>query len=135
MKANIVETIKQLKNAMFLSPASNAEVEQAEKTLQLKFAQEYREYVLNFGVATAQGVELTGLTNSPRLSVISVTERERSLSGIPQNMYVVNCSDAENSVILQDEKGTIYEFRHESLNPIFSSLSEYISSLQGGDAV
>lgn len=135
MKANIVETIKQLKNAMFLSPASNAEVEQAEKTLQLKFAQEYKEYVLNFGVATAQGVELTGLTNSPRLSVISVTERERSLSGIPQNMYVVNCSDVENSAVLQDETGTIYEFRRKSLTPIFSSLSEYISSLQGGDAM
>lgn len=135
MKANIVETIKRLKNAMFLSPASNAEVEQAEKTLQLKFAQEYKEYVLNFGVATAQGVELTGITNSPRLSVVSVTERERSLSGIPQNMYVVNCSDVENSVILQDETGTIYEFRQKSLTRIFSSLSEYISSLQGGDAM
>lgn len=135
MKANILETIKRLKNAMFLSPASNAEVEQAEKTLQLKFAPEYKEYVLNFGVATAQGVELTGITNSPRLSVVSVTERERSLSGIPQNMYVVNCSDVENSVVLQDETGTIYEFRRKSLTPIFSSLSEYISSLQGGDAM
>lgn len=135
MKTNIIETIKRLKNAMFLSPTSNAEVEQAEKTLQLKFAQEYKEYVLNFGVATAKGVELTGITNSPRLSVVSVTERERSLSGIPQNMYVVNCSDVENSVILQDETGTIYEFRQKSLTRIFSSLSEYISSLQGGDAM
>lgn len=41
MKASILETIKRLKNAMFLSPTSNAEVEKAEKTLQLKFAQEF----------------------------------------------------------------------------------------------
>ena len=62
---------------------------EAEKELGVSFADDYTKYVEKYGVISARGIELTGVTTHERLSVVSVTKKERNMnSNIPENMYV-----------------------------------------------
>ena len=83
------------------------EIEEAEKKLGLKFSDEYREYLLHYGIAAYRGHELTGLTKSTRVNVANVTTEERK-PGIPDNLYVVECTNVEEIIIWQSATGEIY---------------------------
>ena len=130
MSLNIIETINNLEKLLFLSPATDEEVKAAERDLGVKFADEYIEYVKTFGVITAKGIELTGITISDRLSVVAATVREKDLNkNILDNMYVVENVAIDGIIILQDETGTIYSATPGKYpEKIFGSLSEYIKN-------
>lgn len=132
MNQDIVETIQGLENLRHLRPATKTDILVAENTLGVQFADDFKTYVLLYGVITAKGVEITGIADSPRLSVVDVTMKERELnSNIPSDMYVIETTGIEGIIILQDQTGIIY-----SLSPsgtpkvIFPSLAGYLRSLQ-----
>jgi len=124
----IIDLMKSLKRFVCKGKVSQEEIENAEKLLNLKFANEYKSYVSEFGTASAVGIELTGITPSPRLSVVEVTKRERELNeNFPANMYVVEDPVLEGLMILQDESGAIYSILpHGTPKKIFNSLYDYI---------
>lgn len=130
MSLNIIETINDLENLLFLSPATDVEIEAAEKELGMKFAAEYIDYVKTFGVIAAKGIELTGITTSERLSVVTATIREKNLNkNILDNMYVVENTAIDGIIILQDETGAIYSVTPGKYpEKLFDSLSEYIKN-------
>ena len=125
---NIVNVINNLEDMDHLLPACNEDVATAEKELGLTFAREYKEYVMEFGVVSANGKELTGITAFPRLNVVEVTKKEREYNeNIPSNMYVVESTGLEGIVILQDESGAVYSSApNQEPRKIYDSLADYL---------
>lgn len=127
---NIVELVNSLPNMLPLKPATAAQIEDAEKQINLKFAEEYKEYLLNFGAIMADGIELSGIAKSEYRNVVMVTKKEWNLnSKVPHYMYVIENARVDGIIIWQDEKGLIYRTTYDT-EPIkiSKSLFEYIST-------
>ena len=108
-------------------PSNKSEIVKAENELQLKFSEEYKEYVLTCGAAIGSGHEFTGLTTSKRLNVVSVTQEERQYYTVPSDWYVVEQLHIEGVVIWQSSNGEIYQsFPGREPIKLCNSLFEYI---------
>lgn len=126
--SKIIEAISGLEDLDYLSPASPERVEKAEHDLELTFADDFKEYVQSYGVISAKGMELTGITTAIRLDVVSVTMAERKMSSIPQTMYVIENIAIDGVLILQNSTGEVYAIApHKPPQKICDSLAEYIS--------
>jgi len=128
--STIINTIESYSDLFFQPPASNNEIADAEKRLSVQFAPDYRECVAEYGAVAVNGHELTGILNSERLSVVSVTIREWGLnSQVPRSMYVVENPAIDGIIIWQDVGGEIYKSSPNSAPKVIaSSLVEYLTS-------
>lgn len=127
---DIIKIISNLEDMRFIKPASMEQIVEAEKELGVIFSDDYTKYVEKYGVISARGIELTGITTHERLSVVSVTKRERELnSNIPANMYVIENIAIDGLVALQDETGKVYSVAPNGKPKlIYNSLSEYVEN-------
>lgn len=125
---DIIQTISNLENMRFIKPASMEQIIEAEKELGVNFADDYTKYVEKYGAISAKGIELTGVTIYKRLSVVSVTKRERNMNpNIPTNMYVIENIAIDGLIALQDETGKVYTVTPNKTPKLsYNSLSEYI---------
>lgn len=127
---NIIDAIKKLENLYFMTGASQKNIEDAEDKLGLKFANEYKIYISEYGAISAKGIELTGATKYKRLNVVDATMQERNLnSNFPKDMYVIENIGIDGILMLQDTKGYIYEL-HPYSKPTkqYDSLADYLLS-------
>ena len=123
--SSIISIIEKLQGLRCLVPLSEKDINNAEKVLSLRFADEYRMYTKKFGAISANGIELTGVVSAPRLNVVDVTTLEKSLNpNIPDDMYVI-------ILMLQNAKGDIFSISPTS-KPVkkFYSLTEYLRSIK-----
>ena len=77
---SFAESIKMEPDYIGANGRTDAEIAEAEKELEIKFAKDYHEYLKKIGIACFDGHELTGLTNTDRLNVVSVTKELRKQS-------------------------------------------------------
>ena len=107
---NFVLAMKHRDDLFFLKGASEEQIESAEMKLELKFSDEYRFYLLAFGVASANGHDFTGICNSPRLNVVDVTLEERKYNpDVPPDYYVVEQANIDGIILWQSQSGKIYQ--------------------------
>lgn len=127
--SNITDTIKALPELLQLAPATQIEISDAEIQLCLRFADEYRTYLAEFGAVLADGVELTGIAKSKRRHVVSVTKQEWEINpNVPHNMYVIENVAIDGIVIWQDSNGWIYQSTTNNVPiKIAETLVEYLS--------
>ena len=127
---HILESLKQKKDFLHLTEASDGEIFNAQTQLGLQFSSDYIDYVKQCGVATFEGHELTGICKSPRLNVVSVTERFRqTLPNISHEWYVIEELNFDNKSIWQDKSGLIYAVDGDkAISKIADSLADYIDS-------
>ena len=111
---------------------SQDEIDECEKKLGLKFAADYREYLLTVGLACFENIELTGICKSARLNVVSATLREKeSDDSIPKNYYLINDCGIDGLLIWQSSSGKVYMTSPTSRKrKIAESFEEFISSLK-----
>jgi riboflavin synthase alpha subunit len=130
--SNIVSVINTLTNLLPLKPASMDEIVGAEEQLGLRFADEYKQYLVEFGAILADGIELTGIAKSKNRNVVSVTLQERELNpNVPNNLYVIENVGIEGIIIWQDENECIYRSTSKNVPIMISpSLVEYIRNKQ-----
>lgn len=124
--SKIIDLVKKLPNLDKPKPASIQDIENAEKELGLKFSNEYKECLKEFGYIGAYATELTGIYD-----VVSVTKREWKLNpNVPHNMYVIE-EAGDGIIIWQDASGYIYETLtgNDKPNKIESSLYNYIKKV------
>ena len=112
-----------------LKGVTQEEVLKAEKTLEVVFASEYKDYLIKYGVATIKGHEFTGLGSSARLSVIDNTIQERSIHpDLEKKYYVVEQCNYEGFVVLQSADGKVYLLKpNMNIEFVAESLATYIS--------
>lgn len=125
---DIIQIISNLENMRFIKPTSVGQIIEAEKELGLNFTNDYIKYVEKYGAISAKGIELTGVTTHERLSVVSITKKERNMNpNIPINMYVIENVAIDGIIALQDETGKIYTITPNKTPKLsYNSLSEYI---------
>ncbi len=125
---NIISALREQVGVVSLNGVDFQKIQDAEKTLGLKFSQEYREYIQEFGVASFQGHELTGICNIPHLNVVDVTITEKMLmKRIEPSWYVIEEAHIDGIVIWQDNEGHVYQVSpYSSPIKIADSLLEYI---------
>ena len=125
--SKIAEVLKASEKMRSGEAAAVADIGHAEEALGLKFANEYKEYLMEFGFASYKGHELTGICKSSRLNVVDVTLEVRGLYDMEPNMYVVEDTGYEGIMILQNQKGKIFTIRpHSKPEKIAESLVNYI---------
>ncbi len=129
--SKIIEIVNTLPELLPLKPATAVQIIDAELQLRVSFADEYKEYLANFGAIMADGVELTGIAKAEYRNVVSVTKKERGLNpNIPNTLYVVEDTHIDGIIIWQDTQGLIYKSHPES-EPckIAESLGDYLLSV------
>ena len=128
----MINIIDALRNKPFLFTQGGASVDaisSAEAVLGICFADDYREYLKAFGVATYQGHELTGISDVVRLNVTEITPQLREFhSEVCQGWYVVENTQIDGIVIWQAPNGIVYQSSLGQIPvQIASSFIEYVS--------
>ena len=110
-------------------------VAEAEEKLGLKFALDYKEYLLEFGVACIDGHEFTGLIDSPHdESVIEVTNRARSKNNFCGDMYVLEDLGIDFAYVWQKTNGEVYQTVENSKPELVcGSFAEYVEMCDDED--
>lgn len=107
---SIVNKLRALPAFCSLTGVSMEQIADAENALALRFADDYREYLLAFGIASSDGHEFTGICNSKRLNVVDVTLAERNIApDVPQNWYVLEETNIDGVVIWQNSIGEVFQ--------------------------
>ena len=107
--SQFVEKLKTAPNFVCMKPVESDEIDKAEESLGVHFANEYRELISACGAASIDGHEITGICSSKRLNVVQVTTRARIENpAIPCNMYVIEEMHIDGILIWQNESGNIY---------------------------
>lgn len=106
------------------------EITNCEETLGIGFAPDYKQYLENIGLACFDGRELTGICDSKRLNVVSVTLEERIKNPtITNNWYVIEQTGFDGIVIWQDSSGMVYQVaKNGTVQITYKSLSDYIKN-------
>lgn len=126
---NIVEKIKKIKDLEITSNgrASEEQIIRAEKRLNLKFSEEYKEYVKEFGAISFFGNEWSGLNIDGYFNVVNITEDERVLNeSFPKKHFVVENIGVDSIFIISNEDGKIYSIQYDKIEFLCNSLSEYL---------
>ena len=126
--SELVNLIRAADDFCSLGAAKPSLIQEAETHLGVAFANDFKEYALEFGAATFNGRELTGICRSDRLNVVSVTERARAFySNFPRSAYVVEELLFDHILIIQDSDGCIYSYGpQDRATQIAKSLREYL---------
>lgn len=125
----IIDIINSIPNLKKLDKATTETIEKAENKLGLKFADDYKLYLAEFGAISGEGIELTGIAKSKHTNVIEVTKCEWECNkDVPHTMYVIETADIDGIVMWQDEKGIVYQSRpYKKPVKIAESLQDYIT--------
>ena len=109
--SELVDLIRESEDFCCLGGVDLSLVAESEKELGLIFAEDYKEYLTEFGVASGNGHELTGICKSERLSVISTTKRARMLfAELPEDLYVLEDLHFDHVFAVQDSSGDVYYY-------------------------
>jgi hypothetical protein len=126
---NIIKEIEKKFKLYKTGGASSELISEAEKQLDLKFADDYKEYLSNFGAISFGSTELTGLNIDSYANVVTVTLQENQRSNsFPQKSIVLENIGIEGILVLQKENGQIYEWNSEKETLIFPNLTEFLKS-------
>jgi len=126
----IIEVINNLPDLLPLKPASDTQITDAELQLRVSFAEEYKDYLSEFGAIMADGIELSGIAKAEHRNVVALTKKERELNPkVPNNMYVIENTCIDGKIIWQDTNGEIFQ-THPNTEPkkIADSMATYISN-------
>ena len=108
-------------------PVELAEIEKVEEMLGVRFSNEYRDILNNFGFVCVDGHEITGLTKAKRLNVYDVTLKERTNYKNVSELYVIEQTHIDGIVVWQSTTGEVYQTGlGEKKVKIAESIKEYI---------
>ena len=126
--SNIISTLKRLPGMENTAPASNDTICDAEKKLNLKFADDYRKYLATFGTVCSDLIAVSGLGGKSFSDVVNLTTKCQSVNEqIPNNFYVIEDVGVDGLVIWQDASGVVYQsVPLREPEKIHDSLSDYL---------
>lgn len=125
---SIIDLLKKKNFFICEHGATPAEIEEAQKALNLAFADDYRTYLRECGTASYEGHELTGIGRDINLDVVKATVNNlKKNPKVNLPLYVVEETHIDGIVIWQAPDGQVYQTNMES-EPfkIAENLSEYI---------
>lgn len=123
----ISEKIRSVPRLYHLKGCSEKQIADAEKELQLKFPDEFIEYVSEFGAISFYGTEWTGLNVDGMLNVVQATNQEKALnSAFPEKCFVLENLGIDGIITIADESGRVYSLMYDKKSFICDTISEYL---------
>lgn len=124
----IVSIIEQLPEMAHSKVASSEEIVCAEQKLNLKFAEEYKQYLLNFGMAWSDIIALSGIIDDEEYSVVELTQKIKPYHlNVPEDFYVIEDVGVDGLVIWQNATGTVFQsIPNHAPVKIFDSLADFL---------
>lgn len=128
---DIINVINSKDGVIHGKETNENEIKQAESELGLRFADDYRNYIKQFGCMVIGSREFTGISLQENYNVVSITTAQRrNNKDISKNWYVLEQLNIDGIVIWQSSDGEVFQ-TYPNSNPekIANSLSEYIHSI------
>lgn len=126
----LIHHIELLPGLQFTGGATSEEISDAETSLNLTFAEDYKLYLSKFGQVEADGIELSGLSNKRLTSVVLLTQNERKILAIPPNHYVIENIGVDGLIYTQDATGAVFLLLpNRPIVKVADSLMQYIESI------
>lgn len=128
---NIMDAIKIIPNAEYASQNTNLmDICIAEQALDIHFPIEYTTMLMCTGALRCPFLNICGLDDNPANNVIEQTKKQRLMSGIPKNYFVLERPTVDGIVLLQSAEGDVVEFDNGKITKkLAPSLKEYILQL------
>lgn len=124
----IKDFLNTIEPKIVMGAVEDAQIQDAEAKLGLKFSVEYKEFLKDFGAALIAGNEFLGLATEESLNTVVQTLALRGDdTTLPRGMYIISNLHIDGLRILQNERGEIFEYVPSALpKKIFDSLKDYI---------
>lgn len=107
---NIVNYIQSLTSARFTGPVSYGLIIKSESSLGVKFAEDYKLFLRNFGDMLYAHNEILGLNTDHLDDCVSWTlEAREEDETIPDNLYVISSAGIDGVLYLQGTDGVVYQ--------------------------
>ena len=124
----VIDLIKSSLDYIGSNGRKEEEIDHAENMLRTHFAEDYRSYLKEIGLACFDGHELTGICKASRLNVVDVTLDERKRCPDAAGWYVVEQANVDGIVIWQTPSGEVCQtMPGVSTRKICNSLTEYVT--------
>ena len=126
---SLIKYIYTLPGLQWTGGVTEDKIRDAESLLNLSFAEDFKAYLSEFGQISANGIELTGLSDRRFTSVVNLTQNERKLLSIPANHYVIEDIGVDGLIYTQDNSGAVYQLLpNRPITKIADNLELYIKS-------
>ena len=128
---DIINVINSKNGVIHGKETNENEIKQAESELGLRFADDYRNYIKQFGCMVIGSREITGISSQENYNVVSITKAQRNYNkNIPENSYVIEQLNIDGIIIWQSSNGEVFQTSPNTAPmKIADSLVEYIQSL------
>lgn len=128
---DIIKVINSKDGVIHGKETNESEIKQAELELGLRFADDYRNYIKQFGCMVIGSREITGISSQENYNVVSTTKAQRNYNkNIPENSYVIEQLNIDGIIIWQSSNGEVFQTSPNTAPmKIADSLVEYIQSL------
>lgn len=125
--SKIIDTLKSRDDLFAENGVSSTIIRKAEIALGLTFAQEFKDYLMEFGCVSYGSHELTGFSADENLDVVNATIKNRQRIAIGRDCYVIEEAHIDGIVIWQSSDGSIFQTApYSNTQKIANSLEEYI---------
>ena len=127
--SSVIDILNSKDGLLHGTGASEQQIQEAQGELESQFAPDYKEYLLQFAIASFEGRELTGITSSQWVNVVTVTKTERERKPEERkNLYVIEQTNMDDIVYWQSEEGRVYRtYGIGSPELVYDSFAEYLS--------
>ena len=130
LSKDIIDALNKQRDISFEAPATPQEINDAQKRLNLKFSDDYIQFLLKYGSFSSDDIELAGISVDEYSDVVYLTETIKGYEYneyIPSNWYVIEDVGIDGLVAWQDEKGRVYlTLPGQAPQKYADSLVEYI---------
>ena len=128
---DIINVINSKNGVIHGKETNENEIKQAELELGLRFADDYRNYIKQFGCMVIGSREITGISSQENYNVVSTTKAQRNYKkSVPENSYVIEQLNIDGIIIWQSSNGEVFQTSPNTAPmKIADSLVEYIQSL------
>jgi len=128
---DIIKVINSKDGVIHGKETNENEIKQAELELGLRFADDYRNYIKQFGCMVIGSREITGISSQENYNVVSITKAQRNYNkNLPENSYVIEQLNIDGIIIWQSSNGEVFQTSPNTAPmKIADSLVEYIQSL------
>lgn len=121
---NKINTIPDLDS---LKGCTDEQIKDAEKSLGMKFPQEYIDYVKAYGCISFGSYEWTGLNVKGRLNTVEATQQEmRDNPNFPDKCFVLENTGIDAKYIVVDEDGKVYLLQGAKRLLLCNSIADYL---------
>lgn len=119
--------IRELPDLSTKVEANKSQIKSAEEKLGLRFSDDFKEYVSNFGAIRFYATEWTGFNTDDYCDVVKTTLEARQLyDNFPKDMFILEDLHIDSLLILSDSQGRIYQWQNGNLEKIHNSIEDYL---------